>query len=170
MEIVRFGALTDDGRADLEGDEDDPFDAAGIDLVFRPKNRHFGIRDAAGRLIASAGYVLADVTVDGRDRFGVLGIGGVIVAAAHRGRGLARAVVEATLDEGVRLGPDYALLFAHEDRSGLYRKLGFSVLPGPLEVRQPSGTAIVPQLAMWRRLTASRDWPPGRAVLESLPF
>ena len=170
MEITRFGALSDEDRAQLEGDEPDPFDAAGIELAFRPKDRHVGIRDPDGRLIASAGFVLAEVEVDGSERHEVLGIGGVIVAAAHRGRGLARTVVGAVLDEGVRLGPEYALLFSHPNRSGLYRRLGFAVLESPLEVLQPRGMAVVPQLAMWRPLTAARSWPPGPAVLESLPF
>jgi ribosomal protein S18 acetylase RimI-like enzyme len=170
MEIVRFGALTDTDRAQLEGDEPDPFDAAGIELAFRPKDRHVGLRDDAGRLVASAGFVLADVEVGGRERVGVLGIGGVIVAAAHRGQGLARRVVEEALAEGARLGPEYALLFCHEDRSGLYRKLGFSVLESPLAVLQPRGTTVLPQLAMWRRLTTTRAWPPGAAALQSLPF
>ena len=174
MEIVHFGALTDDDRAQLEGDEPDPFDAAGISLAFRPKDEHIGIRDDAGRLVASAGFVLAEVEVEveveGRERFDVFGIGGVIVAAAHRGQGLARTVVAEALAEGARLGRDYALLFCREDRSGLYRKLDFSVLDSPLTVRQPSGTAVLPQLAMWRRLTATREWPPGAAELQSLPF
>jgi ribosomal protein S18 acetylase RimI-like enzyme len=170
MEIVRFGALTDDDRAQLEGDEPDPFDAAGITLAFRPKDEHIGVRDDAGRLVASAGFVLAEVKVEGTERFDVFGIGGVIVAAAHRGQGLARTVVAEALAEGARRGCDYALLFCHEDRSGLYRKLDFSVLDSRLTVRQPSGTAVLPQLAMWRRLTATREWPPGAAELQSLPF
>jgi ribosomal protein S18 acetylase RimI-like enzyme len=188
VELFLFGALTDEHRAQLEGDEHDPFDAAGIELAFRPKDRHVGIRDEDGRLLASAGFVLAEVEVevegeveverdverdvegDRRARFGVLGIGGVIVAAAHRGRGLARAVVEAALTEGARLGPEYALLFCHEDRSGLYRKLGFEVIESPLEVLQPRGTAVLGQLAMWRSLSATGSWPPGAAVLQSLPF
>lgn len=111
-----------------------------------------------------------EVDLDGRARFGVLGIGGVIVAAARRGQVLARAVVEAALTEGARLGPEYALLFCHDDRSGLYRKLGFDVIESPLEVLQPRGTAVLPQLAMWRSLSATRSWPPGAAVLQSLPF
>jgi GNAT superfamily N-acetyltransferase len=170
MEIVRFGALTDGDRAQLEGDEPDPFDAAGITLAFRPKDDHIGIRDDAGRLVASAGFVCASVDVEGGERFDVFGIGGVIVAAAHRGEGLARTVVTEALAEGARLGADYALLFCHEDRSGLYRKLDFSVLDSPLTVRQPTSTAVLPQLAMWRRLTATQGWPPGAAALQSLPF
>src|SRR5437763_13821619 len=112
MEITRFGALTDENRVQLEGDEPDPFDAGGIELTFRPKERHVGIRDERGRLIASAGFVLAEVEVEvaarGRERFGVLGIGGVIVAAAPPGRGLPRAAGEAVLEEGARLGPEVA--------------------------------------------------------------
>jgi hypothetical protein len=82
----------------------------------------------------------------------------------------ARAAVEAALADGAQLGPDYALLFAHENRSGLYRKLGFRELTAPLEVLQPHGTAVVPELAMWRSLGGARTWPPGSAVLQSLPF
>ncbi len=170
MEIVRFDALTVEDRARLEGDEPDPFDAAGITLAFRPKDDHIGIRDDAGALVASAGFLCAEVEVEGGERFDVFGIGGVIVAASHRGQGLARTVVTAALAEGVRLGAAYALLFCHEDRSGLYRKLDFTVLESPITVRQPAGTAILPQLAMWRRLTATRGWPPGAAALQSLPF
>lgn len=170
MEVVRFGALTDEDRAQLEGDEPDPFDAAGITLAFRSKDDHFGVRDDAGRLVASAGFLFAEVEVEGGERFGVFGIGGVIVAATHRGQGLARTVVLEALAEGARVGADYALLFCHEDRSGLYRKLDFSVLASPLTVRQPTGPAVLPQLAMWRRLTATRAWPAGAAALQSLPF
>ncbi len=174
MEIVRFGPLTDEDRAQLEGDEHDPFDAAGITLAFRPKDDHIGIRDDAGRLVASAGFLCAEVEVEvegeGGERFDVFGIGGVIVAGSHRGQGLARTVVTEALAEGVRLGAAYALLFCHEDRSGLYRKLDFTVLESPITVRQPAGPAILPQLAMWRRLTATRGWPPGAAALRSLPF
>ena len=61
----------------------------------------------------------------------------MIVAAAHRGQGLARTVVAEALAEGARIGRDYALLFCLEDRSGLYRKLDFSVLDSPLTVLQP---------------------------------
>jgi hypothetical protein len=37
VQIVEFGPLSDELRAELEGDEEDPFDASGIDLQFRRK-------------------------------------------------------------------------------------------------------------------------------------
>ncbi len=43
-------------------------------------------------------------------------------------------------------------------------------LTAALEVLQPHGTAVVPELAMWRSLGGARTWPPGPAVLQSLPF
>src|SRR5947209_6629024 len=60
MEITRFGALSDQDRAQLEGDEPDPFDAAGIGLTFRPKERHVGVRDETSRRSGSAGVPLAE--------------------------------------------------------------------------------------------------------------
>src|SRR5438270_370683 len=97
MEMVELGPLTAEQKAELEGDELDPFGAAGVTLRYRPKERHFALADDDGRLAASAGTVVVDVEVDA-ERFPVVGIGGVIVRAPYRGRGLARRVVEAALD------------------------------------------------------------------------
>src|SRR5947199_5927360 len=83
-------------RADLIGDEEDPFEMTRVTMQFRPKERHVGLRDEAGRLVAATGTVMSEVTV-GRRSFPVAGIGGVIVVAAQRGRGLGRRVVEEAL-------------------------------------------------------------------------
>jgi hypothetical protein len=40
MEVVEFGRLTDAQRAELEGDERDPFDAEGATLRYRRKDHH----------------------------------------------------------------------------------------------------------------------------------
>jgi len=66
--VVEFGRLTDAQRAELEGDELDPFDAGGATLRYRPKDHHVALRDARGRLIASAGLVSTEVEV-ARARF-----------------------------------------------------------------------------------------------------
>lgn len=169
VEIVEFGPLTDALRRELEGDEQDPFDASGITLDFQPKDRHVGLRDDGGRLVASTGIVLVEVEVD-RERFPVVGLGGVIVNAQHRGRGLGRQVVQAALTKARKLGPTFALLFCHEDRAGLYRKLGFSPVDAEVVVWQPAGYASIPQQTMWRPLHGKRDWPRGGVVVHSLPF
>jgi predicted N-acetyltransferase YhbS len=169
MEIVEFSRLSPDKRRELEGDEQDPFDAARVTLRYRAKERHVALKNEHGRLVASAGMVVVDVEVDG-ERFPVVGIGGVIVEAGHRGRGLAREVVQAALLRAGALGPEFALLFCHEDRAGLYRKLGFARVVGEVSVEQPGGRARMPQHTMWRALGAQARWPEGTVVVHSLPF
>lgn len=169
VKVVEFGALTEEQRSQLEGDEPDPFDAKGSTLHFRSKDRHVGLRDGMDRLVASAGLVLAEVEVE-HDRFDVVGLGGVIVNAHHRGRGFARDVVQAALRIALSLGPPFALLFCHDDRTGLYRKLGFAEVKSEVLVRQPAGYMPIPQRTMWRALRDGAQWPAGRVVVESLPF
>ena len=103
--------LTDAQRAQLEGDEHDPFDAAGVPLQFRAKERHVGLAQD-GRLVASTGLTDAEVEVGGV-RFEVVGIGGVFVARPRRGEGLARRVLEEALARAQAAGPSFALLFCH---------------------------------------------------------
>jgi predicted N-acetyltransferase YhbS len=169
VEIVEFGSLSDEQRAQLEGDEDDPFDSAGSTLRHRRKDRHVGLRDGQGRLVASTGMLIVDLEV-ARQRFAVVGFGGVIVNARHRGRGLAREVVQAALAKAQTLGPEFVILFCHEDRAGLYRKLGFADTGAEVMVRQPGGYAAMPQPTMWRALRTDAVWPPGPIVVHSLPF
>jgi predicted N-acetyltransferase YhbS len=168
MELVEFGRLTAEQRAQLEGDESDPFGGAGDTLVYRPKERHVALSDG-GRLVASTGRVSAEVEVAG-ERFPVVGIGGVIVNAAFRGRGLARRVVEEALARARTEGPDFALLFCFADRAGLYEKLGFVAVDAPVSVEQPDGSAQVKQLTMWRALREGAVWPAGPVTIRSHPF
>jgi predicted N-acetyltransferase YhbS len=169
VEVIELGPLTPDHRAELEGDELDPFDSGRVALRYRPKDRHVALRDDAGRLVASTGFVVVDIEVDGL-AFAVVGLGGVIVNAAHRGRGLGRQVVQAALAKTSTLGPRFALLFCHEDRTGFYRKLGFAEVSAEVVVKQPCGVARMPQVTMWRGFTREAAWPDGSVVVHSLPF
>jgi len=169
MEMVELGPLTAEQKAELEGDELDPFGETGVTLRYRPKERHFALADDDGRLVASAGTVVVDVEV-GAEPFPVVGIGGVIVRAPYRGRGLARRVVEAALDRARAAGPARAMLFCHADRMGLYERLGFAEITAPVSVQQPDGTELMPQRTMWRPLREGAAWPPGPVALQSLPF
>jgi predicted N-acetyltransferase YhbS len=168
VEVVVFGMLSDEARAQLEGDEHDPFDAAGVPLEFRAKERHVGLTQD-GRLVASAGLTGAQVEVGGV-RFEVVGIGGVIVARARRGAGLARRVLEEALTRAQAAGPPFALLVCHVDRGGLYERLGFRALEDPVMVEQPGGFEPMALLAMWRPLAPEADWPPGPVTVYGLPF
>jgi predicted N-acetyltransferase YhbS len=168
MEIVEFAAMTDERRRALEGDEADPFDEASAPLHYRRKDRHVGLSGGDG-LVASTGIVMAEVEVAG-ERFPVVGIGGVIVRASHRGRGLAREVVGLALDRAAQLGPPFALLFCLEDRAGLYRKLGFATIEDEVLIEQPDGYTKMPLRTMWRALQPGASWPRGQVTLHGLPF
>jgi GNAT superfamily N-acetyltransferase len=170
MELADIGPLTVDQRLQLEGDEPDPFDVARLGPIdSRRKEQHVVLR-ADGRLVASVGMLVAAVEVARGERFEVVGVGGVIVVAEHRGRGLARVVLDAALERAATLGPDFALLFCHERVSGLYAKLGFRMLPPPVLVQQLDSVIAMPQPAMWRALREGAQWPPGDVFVRSLPF
>ncbi len=169
MELIEFGRLTDAFRHDLEGDEPDPFESAGNPLTYRSKDRHVALRDDAGHLVASTGMVVVDVEVEG-EHFPVVGFGGVIVNAHHRGQGFGRQVLEAALAKAGTLGPAFALLFCHADRMGLYRKMGFIEVDAPVTVEQSAGQANMHQRTMWRALRGGAAWPQGPVRLRSLPF
>jgi predicted GNAT family N-acyltransferase len=172
LELIEFGDLTAEQRAELERGEDDPFDSRRLDgaLCWRPKDRHVALRGEDGRLVASAGLVLAEVKAGDRSGVAVVGIGGVIVTAARRGEGLASQVIEAALRRAERLGPGIAMLFCHEDRTGLYRRHGFSEVPRPVLVQQPDGQIEMPMITMWRTLRGDAVLPTGPVALTGLPF
>ena len=169
MEIVEFDHMTTGRRNELEGGEDDPFDEAGWTLQFQRKQRHVALRNESGRLVASAGMLVVEVDVAG-ERFPVVGLGGVIVNAAHRGRGLARTIVTEAIARAETLGPRFMILFCHEDRTGLYLRLGFFEVDPPVLVHQPEGYVEMPMRAMWRRLAQDASWPEGRLTVHGLPF
>ncbi len=169
MDLIEFGELTPERRAQLEGDESDPFEVGDVKMRFQPKTRHVGLLDDDGRLVASAGWVIAEAEVR-EARMQVVGLGGVIVRAPFRGRGLAREVVEAAMTRArVREAP-FALLFCLDGRVGLYRRLGFAEVSGEVLVRQSAGYEVMPLRTMWRALKPRAQWPSGQLVLHSLPF
>lgn len=120
--------------------------------------------------MAAVGIVLADVRVGRAEAFATVGLGRVIVAPAHRGRGHARTVVQAALEHGRAMGPARALLFCRDAVAGLYRGLGFEEVPRPVRVRQPAGTAVMSQPTVWRPLREGAAWPAGEVLVERLPF
>jgi predicted GNAT family N-acyltransferase len=172
LELIEFGYLTGEQRIELEQDEADPFESGRLrrELSWRPKDRHVGLRDSDGRLVASVGLVLAEVDAGDQPGIPVVGIGGVIVTAARRGEGLATKVIEAALGRAAELGPDVAMLFCYEDRAGLYRRHGFTEVPPPVVVEQPGGQIEMPMITMWRRLGGDAALPPGPVALAGLPF
>jgi predicted N-acetyltransferase YhbS len=170
MEQIEFGPLTDELRAELEGDERDPWDAHRVPpMQWRAKEQHVGLRDEHGRLVANAGLLVVDVEVSG-ERFAVVGLGGVIVNRHHRGQGLSLQVLEATLARAATLGPDFIVLFCHDDRMELYRRIGFELVRDEVRVDSGRGQVAMPMRTMWRALHAGATWPDGRVTFQSRPF
>lgn len=66
----------------------------------------------------------------------------VATEKAHRGRGLARQVMETLLAEAARRGAERVSLEAQSTAVGFYEKLGFA--PCGEEIRFPSGFVLVP--------------------------
>ncbi|MGW2249668.1 GNAT family N-acetyltransferase [Kitasatospora sp. NPDC001660] len=170
VEAVRLSEYTRADQDEILGPGDDPFGVARTGLAFRPKDVHFGVRAADGRLVAHTGLLPLPLTVGDVDVEAV-GVGGVAVAADRRGGGLARAVVGAALDHARTLGPAYALLFCRPPLVGLYERLGFREVPGEVTVEQPGGRlAVMPLHTMWAPLREGADWPEGAVRLWSLPM
>jgi len=170
VEVVAFGRLTEALRSELEAGEDDPFDAAGNTLTWRAKEQHVALREPDGGFVASAGFVLAELEVEDHPPEQFVGIGGVFVTAWRRGQGLGDRIVREALTFAEGLGPGLALLFCHPDRSGLYRRHGFTEVAPPVRVKQPGGYAEIPQMTMWRPLHPGAGLPAGRLTVDSLPF
>jgi GNAT superfamily N-acetyltransferase len=172
VELIEFGRLGDEQYAALAGDEDDPWNAAEFGLDWRPKDHYVAVRDDDGRLVAAAGLVLVEVQVGARPPIPVVGVGGVIVTASHRGRGLGRWVISEALARAEAKGPEIAMLFCRVELAGLYRRLGFAEVPGRVFVDQPDGTVEISGagVTMWRPLKAGAELPDGVVKVDGLPF
>ncbi|MFE2109534.1 GNAT family N-acetyltransferase [Kitasatospora sp. NPDC059463] len=156
--------------AEIFGDTPDPFGVDALGITWRRKEHHVGIRaEPNGPLVAHAGLVVLPVSVGGR-RTDVVGLGGVAVAAGRRGNGLARAVVGGALARARELGPQAAILFCRPDVAGLYTRLGWRPVEGPVEVEQPAGPVVMPLRTMWFPLHEGARRPEGAVRLHSLPM
>jgi predicted N-acetyltransferase YhbS len=153
---------------DIVGDDSDPSNVASLDLTWRPKEQHFGVRDG-NRLVAHAGWVAVPVSV-GDTTFQAAGLGGVVVAQKLRGRGLARLVVNAAMAQAQELGLRFGLLFCRRERMPVYHRLGWAPLACEVRVEQPDGTITMPLPAMWKPLRDAVRWPSGPVRLLSLPM
>ncbi|MGW4749913.1 GNAT family N-acetyltransferase [Streptomyces sp. NPDC004290] len=138
--VVRLAAYTKTDQQEILGTGDDPFGVASTGLTWLPKEEHFGIRHD-GRLVAHTGLLRLPVAIGGT-RTEVVGVGGVAVAPAQQGQGLARLVVGAALAHARTLGPRHALLFCRPPLVPLYRRLGWHLLEEEVVVEQPGGRLV----------------------------
>ena len=170
VDVIELGALNDAQQAELEEGDVDPWGAAANTLRWRPKDLHVALRQPDGRLVASAGLVLAEIQVGDAPPMQVAGLGGVIVSASYRGQGLGNRVIREALRRATTLGPGAAMLFCDRDRAGLYERHEFLEIDPPVMVQQPHGFLEMPLVAMWRPLREGVTLPSGPLTVHGLPF
>ncbi|KOV64082.1 GNAT family N-acetyltransferase [Streptomyces sp. MMG1121] len=167
--VVRLPRYTKAEQDEILGDGDDPFGVAAAGLTWLPKEEHVGIRRGS-RLVAHAGLLRLPVVI-GEAETQVVGVGGVAVAPDLRGRGLARLVVTAALENARAMGPQHALLFCRPPLVPLYQCLGWHLLDEDVLVEQPEARVVVmPLRTMVTPLRDNAHWPSGPVRLLSLPM
>jgi predicted N-acetyltransferase YhbS len=169
IEVAHLDAWTPEARNELYDGEARPFGGRLDHLGWRAKELHT-VGRLDGRIVSHVGLTVALADVAGTP-FAVVGVGGVIVSHAQRGRGRLRPVFAAALERAGALGPDRALLFCAERRVAMYARFGFHRVAGPVTIGRPGGgTWVFPEVTMWRALRAGIEWPAGAVRLHGLPF
>lgn len=166
MEIVEGDQLTPAQWDELRAGEEHPFGVDGLE--WRLKEGFLALKED-GRLVSSAGWAIVDVEAGG-EPFPVVGLGGVIVARPHRGKGYARRVLEPWLERAATLGPARAALFCSPHNETLYSRFGFAKVDALVTADQPSGPVEMPPSFMWRALREGATWPAGTVRVLGLPF
>ncbi|MCW2994351.1 MAG: Acetyltransferase [Conexibacter sp.] len=154
----------------LTGREPAPFGERSAGLVWRPKERHVGLREADGRLAAVGGAALVTVAVDGGEPFDVVGFGGLIIRRDVRGGGLMPVLMDALVEVALGLGPDRAMIFCEAHLAEIYRRRGYAAITDAVSIDQPGGRVVMPLTTMWRALRPGAGWPPGAVEVAGLPF
>lgn len=154
---------------DLTGREAAPFGDETEGIVWRPKERHLGLRDGDGRLVAAGGLVVTTVRVAGAD-VEVVGVGTLIVAPDWRRRGIMPLVADPLARLAEELGPNLAMIFCREALVPLYERRDYRRIAAPVRVDQPDGRITMPIPAMWRPLRDGATWPDGDVEIDGEPF
>ncbi len=164
--IVEGDQLSPAQWDELRAGEENPF---GDDaLQWRRKERFLALR-MDGQLVSSAAWAIVDVQVAG-EAFPVVGLGAVIVARPHRGKGYARAILEPWLERAATLGPEHASLFCSPENETLYTRFGFAPVGATVTADQPGGPVEMSGVFMWRPLREGATWPAGPVRILGLPF
>lgn len=146
----------------------DPFRVNGLGLTWAEKE-HTLTAVCDGRLVASVGWLLREMTFDGAPRR-VAGMGTVLMHPAHRGRGIARTMISVAVEYARAAGAETVMLLCLPELVPFYTQLGWCRMAAPVTVRQPADTRPCPLTAMTydfgRAAPAhSRRRPPGPALL-----
>ncbi len=169
MEFVEFETLSLADWVRLVRHDPAPFGPTTAGIEVRKMDRYVGARDDDGRLLAVIGAAIAQVTVEGHDSFGIVGVGGLLVKKEARARGLGGELMSRLREITAEMGPDRAMLFCEPHLVPMYTGRGYIELTDEVWVDQPAGPIIMPTRAMWRPIRTA-DWPPGTIHIDGLPF
>ena len=169
MEVIDRPEYGPNDVAEVSGGESDPFGTDHLGIVWREKSEHVALVDD-GRLIGCAGWVVSQVSVAGRPDVEVLGLGGVMVHAAHRGHGVGAQLVDGAMQRMRSSGGSLGMLFCRPERLAFYGRLGWVPIEDEVTVGQPGGRIVMPLRTCWTPLVAGGLLPAGRLRLNGLPF
>lgn len=170
MELVELGALSLQDWVSLTGREPEPFGSVTASLTWRVRDRHVGLRDDDGALVAAIGATLATIEAAGGERFEVVGIGSLIVRRDLRGMHVMTPLADALRRLAQTMGPERAMIFCREELIPLYRHRGYERIEAPVWADQPAERIQMPLPAMWSQLHPGPGLPPGRLDVVGLPF
>ncbi len=169
VEVIDRPEYGPDDVAQVTGGDSDPFGTDHLGIVWREKSDHVALVDD-GRLIGCAGWVVTEVCVAGGPDVEVFGLGGVIVHAAHRGRGIGAQLVDGAMRRMRSGGGSLAMLFCRPERLAFYGRLGWVPIEDEVTVEQPGGLIVMPLRTCWTPLVAGGVLPEGSLRLKGLPF
>lgn len=162
------GPLPDALRVELAEGEIDPFGIEKAGLTFAHKEQ-FVIAFSDDRPVAAAGWLARDVRVGSRT-VAAAGLGGVLVRASRRGRGLCRLVVSEAMRVAAAAGRTHGILLCDPRFEPLYAHLGWVLIAEEVTFNDSEARRQVwPVVAMTRPLT-DEPWPRGKVYLAGLPF
>ncbi|MCZ4610308.1 GNAT family N-acetyltransferase [Streptomyces sp. Lzd4kr] len=118
----------------------------GLGLV-RADAQHTVTATSKGRLVASAGWSLWDMTFDGSPRR-TAGLGRVLVHPDYRDRGIAQTVISVAVEHARAACAETMVLHCHPDQVPFFAQLGWSNVSVPVAFPQPDGAGNVPMTTM----------------------
>jgi predicted N-acetyltransferase YhbS len=153
----------------IVGGTRDAFGTDHLGIEWLEKSHHVGLMDD-GLLVGHAGWVASSVQTAGRQVVEVLGLGGVIMHADYRGRGVGAQLVEGAMHRMSASGVGVGMLFCRPERLAFYGRLGWLPITDPVRVGQPGGSIVMPLRTCWTPLAEGSELPGGTLDLRGLPF
>lgn len=165
--IRQTETLTADEKQQLFEWGEDIWEAAHLNIRWRPKDHHF-ILDIDGVPVSHVGAVKHEVAVKDQAVL-VGGVGGVATVPAWQKHGFARELMKHAVRLFEEWKVDAGLLFCLPSRVAFYESQGWQLVKRPVMVEQPQGEIVSPLEVMVLPLGDFR-WPDGDVRLRSFPW